>query len=277
MTEERIQNRLGLLILAALVIAVTALIFSRPPIPQPASYHDFADQRTFFGVRNFMDVASNLAFLFVGVWGLLLVAGRGSSSGFIAGSEKWAYAVFFLGVALTFFGSSYYHLHPANATLVWDRLPMTLGFMAIVAVMVAERISARAGVLSLLPLVIAGAVSVMYWRWTEAHGHGDLRPYYLVQFGSLLAVLVMLIAFRARYTKTWCVAIALALYVGAKMLESFDPEIYALGHFVSGHTLKHLAAAGAAYFILLMLQRRRKRCLVPHHRGLGFLLHDTQR
>ena len=51
-------------------------------------------------------------------------------------------------------------------------------------------------------------------------------------------------------------AAALALYAGAKLLESLDPEIYALGHIVSGHTLKHLAAAGAAYFILLMLQCR---------------------
>lgn len=39
------------------------------------------------------------------------------------------------------------------------------------------------------------------------------------------------------------------------MLESFDPEIYDLGRVVSGHTLKHLAAAGG-YFIALMLTRR---------------------
>ena len=78
---------------------------------------------------------------------------------------------------------------------------MTLGFMAIVAAMVAERISVRAGVLSLVPLVIAGGLSVLYWRWTEAHGRGDLRPYFLVQFGSLLAVLVMLFVFAPRYTQ----------------------------------------------------------------------------
>ena len=185
----------GLLILAALVIAATVSIFSRPPIPQPASYHDFADQRAFLGVPNFMDVVSNLAFLFVGLWGLLVVTGRESSSAFLTRAERWPYGVFLLGVALTFVGSSYYHLHPTNTRLVWDRLPMTLGFMAIVAAMVAERISVRAGVLSLVPLVIAGGLSVLYWRWTEAHGHGDLRPYFLVQFGSLLAVLVMLIVF----------------------------------------------------------------------------------
>jgi hypothetical protein len=148
-TRERTRTRRGLLILAALVILATGLIFSRPPVPQPASYHDFADQRTFFGVPNFMDVASNLPLLIVGVWGLLVVFGRGSSRAFLTRAERWPYAVFFRGVALTCFGSSDYHLHPTNPRLVWDRLPMTLGFMGIVTAVAAERISARAGVLSL--------------------------------------------------------------------------------------------------------------------------------
>jgi hypothetical protein len=107
-----------------------------------------------------------------------------------------------------------------------------------------------------VPLVIAGGLSVVYWHWTEAHGQGDLRPYFLVQFGSLLAVLAMLLLFRPLYTHTWCVVVALALYAGAKLLESLDRQIYALGGLVSGHTLKHLTAAGAAYFILRMLKRR---------------------
>lgn len=256
MTEEHTENRIRCLILAALVIAAMALIFSRPPIPQPASYHDFADQRGFLGVPNFLNVLSNLPSLFVGVWGLLLVVRRKSNGAFLTGSERWAYGVFFLGVALTFFGSSYYHLDPTNATLVWDRLPMTLGFMGILSATIAERISVTAGARLLPLLVAAGVVSVFYWSWTEAQGRGDLRPYFLVQFGSLFGLLAMLVLFRPRYTRSWCLWAALAGYVAAKLLESFDPEIYGLGHIVSGHTLKHLAAAGAAYFILLMLQRR---------------------
>ena len=230
--------------------------FSRPLVPQDPSYHDFADKRTFLGVPNFLNVISNLPFLVGGVWGLLVVIRPKSGLSFLTSSERWPYAVFFLGMALTFFGSSYYHLHPTNASLVWDRLPMTLGFMGILSAAVAERISMRAGILLLPLLVIAGVLSVLYWSSTESQGHGDLRPYFIVQFGSLLILLVVLILFRSRYTQSRWLALALALYVAAKLLESFDPRIYAVGHVVSGHTLKHLAAATAGCFIVVMLRRR---------------------
>lgn len=36
-------------------------------------------------------------------------------------------------------------------------------------------------------------------------------------------------------------------YVVAKLAESFDAQLYGLGHAVSGHTLKHLAAAAGAF------------------------------
>ena len=48
-----------------------------------------------------------------------------------------------------------------------------------------------------------------------------------------------------------------AFYVLAKALEALDGPIFELGHIVSGHTLKHLAAAGAGYWILRMLLMRR--------------------
>jgi hypothetical protein len=41
-----------------------------PPIPQDQSYHQFADQRTIFGIPNFWNVVSNLPFLAVGAAGL---------------------------------------------------------------------------------------------------------------------------------------------------------------------------------------------------------------
>jgi len=126
--------------------------------------------------------------------------------------------------------------------------------MGILSATIAERINARAAGLLLPLLVLAGALSVIYWYWTENRGRGDLRPYHVVQFGSLLAVFAVVALLGAQHTQTWCLVVALVLYVVAKLLESFDPEIYALGGVVSGHTLKHLAAAGATYFVLLMLQ-----------------------
>ena len=244
------------LILAAVVVAATTLIFARPPIPQSLDYHNFADQRSFVGIPNFLDVISNLPFLIVGIWGLLVVTSPKHAGSFMTSAERWPYVVFFLGVALTCFGSSYYHLHPTNGRLVWDRLPMTLGFMGILSATIDERINIKIGVRLLPLLVAAGVFSVLYWSWTEANGRGDLRPYYLVQFGSLFVLLAMLFLFPPRYSRSWCVWAALACYVAAKLLETLDSEIYDFGHAVSGHTLKHLAAAGAGYFIVLMVQRR---------------------
>jgi hypothetical protein len=250
------RSRYNLAILGILILASASLVFSRPPIAQPLEYHNFADQRGAFGVANFLNVVSNVPFLLVGVWGLIVATSRKYDGSFRRKSERWPYVVFFTGVALTFFGSSYYHMHPANDTLVWDRLPMTFAFMGILAAMIAERISVRVGVRSLPILVLAGVLSVFYWSWTEAHGQGDLRPYLLVQFGSLFLLLAMLLLFRPRYTQSWCFWIALGFYAAAKLLETFDRQIYSVASFVSGHTLKHLAGAVAAFFIVWMLRTR---------------------
>ena len=43
-----------------------------------------------------------------------------------------------MGVGLVAVGSSYYHWRPNNARLVWDRLPMTVGFMSLIAVVLSE-------------------------------------------------------------------------------------------------------------------------------------------
>lgn len=39
--------------------------------------------------------------------------------------ELWGWIFFFIGVAAVGFGSSYYHLKPNDARLVWDRLPVS--------------------------------------------------------------------------------------------------------------------------------------------------------
>jgi hypothetical protein len=41
-----------------------------PPIVQNQNYHDFADQRTLFGIPHFWNVVSNIPFLGIGAAGL---------------------------------------------------------------------------------------------------------------------------------------------------------------------------------------------------------------
>src|SRR5579871_2800475 len=125
------SRRVQLIVILAIIGVVASLVL--PPLKQPQSYHHFADEREFFGIPNFWNVISNGGFLVVGVWGLGLVCFTSARKYFIDPFERWAYAMFFFGVLLTCLGSGYYHLKPADATLVWDRLPMTIGFMSMLS------------------------------------------------------------------------------------------------------------------------------------------------
>lgn len=251
------RNRLWLLgILAVAMLLVAAIM---PPIPQPAEYHQFADRRSYFGIPNFFDVISNIVFLFVGVVGLAFLLhphGSLASRTFAALPERCSYLILFLSVLAAGFGSAYYHWAPDNERLVWDRLPMAMGFMALLAALLVERIDAKVG-LRLLPfLVAAGAGSVLHWYWSEQLGAGNLNFYLVVQFCSLLIVLLLVTFFPPRYARGTDIYGVIAWYGLVKLAELADQEIYALGQVISGHTAKHLLAALAVYWILRMLQKR---------------------
>lgn len=251
------KTSLGLLLLLAVVLAVIG--FSLRRIPQAQSYHDFADQRSFLGIPNFANVTSNLPFAVIGIYGLMFLLRPTSSlvpAHFLDPRERWPYLFVFMGVLLTAFGSSYYHLAPGNDRLVWDRLPMTIAFMAMVAAVIAERISLELGLWLLPALLLVGLASVLQWHISEMRGEGDLRFYAAVQIYSALVLLIALL-FPQRYTRGSDLAIVVGFYALAKVLEASDRPIFSIGHIVSGHTLKHLAAATAGYWILRMLQKRK--------------------
>jgi hypothetical protein len=258
MTPQALRLRL-VLIFALSILAFAALVLV-PPFPQDLTYHNFADQRTLLNIPHALNVLSNLPFTVVGVLGLsyLLRAEVMRPGGpFLEAWERWGFVVLFAFVTLTGFGSMYYHANPNNDTLYWDRLPLTVVFMAFFALILGERISLRAGSWLLLPLVLLGVFSVTYWHWTERQGAGDVRFYLFVQFFPLLLIPLLLLWFPPRYTHTADLFAALGCYVLAKVLELLDAPIYAAGRLVSGHTLKHLIAALGAYWILRLLKVRR--------------------
>jgi hypothetical protein len=257
--SKLISRRVGLRVLFVVTIVIAVVDLLLPRIPQPQSYHMFADQRSFLGIPNFGDVVSNVPFAIVGLWGLAFLLRSNSeqlSKHFLDKRERWLYLIIFAGLLLTAFGSSYYHLNPGNARLVWDRLPMTIVFMSLVAALIAERISLRAGLWLLPILLLIGVGSVLQWYMSELHGVGDLRFYATVQAYSVL-FLFMALLFPPRYTFGSDLAVVAGFYVLAKVLETLDKPIFGLGQIVSGHTLKHLAAAFAGYWILRMVKRRR--------------------
>jgi hypothetical protein len=237
-----------------------------PAMVQSQDYHRFADTRTLLAIGNAADTLSNAVFLLVGALGLAFLwreRAAGGTQRFGSPQETWPYWVFFAGVALTSVGSAYYHLVPDDARLVWDRLPMTVAFMSLLAAVIAERLSVRAGNLLLVPLVVLGVASVIYWRESALAGMENLRPYIAVQFGSIAVILTIALMYRSRYTRGAVIFAVAAAYAVAKALEVFDREVFELGHWASGHTLKHLAAAAGIFLLLRSLQVRSPRAAAP--------------
>jgi len=166
------------------------------------------------------------------------------------------YIVYFISVALVGLGSAFYHWEPTSDRLLWDRLPMSISFMAFASAIVADRIDRKAGTLWLLPLLVAlGLLSLIYWYWTETMGHGDLRFYAFAQFYPVIMIPVVFWLFpKHHYTASRYMFWIIMWFGLSKILEYFDQEIFGiLGNTLSGHSLKHLAAAVAAFVVLRML------------------------
>ena len=242
-------GRIRFVVVMALVGALAALLL--PPLKQPQQYHQFADARAWLGIRNFLNVISNAGFLLVGLVGLRFLwyeSTQGTNRRFMEPAERVPYAAFFLGIIFTGLGSACYHWRPSDSTLVWDRLPMTVVFMSLLAATIAERIDLKAGLRLLGPLILAGAASVGYWRW-----NGNLWPYAVAQYYSILLVGLVVVLFPPRYSRNADLLWVAALYALAKLAEALDGRIFAISRFVSGHTLKHLVAAFAVWWVLRML------------------------
>lgn len=256
-----ISFRNRILVLAALFMTMLGGMAYVGPIAQDLAYHDLAETRTFLGIPNFGDVISNTGFAIVGMLGLAAIFNMRGRAIFTNMTDSVPYVVFFFAVAVVSIGSGYYHLAPDNARLFWDRLPITIAFMALFSAIVADRIAGPAWIKWLLPVfVLLGLAALLYWDWTETQGHGDLRFYALVQLYPVVALPVIYLLFpKARYTGGPYLLWVVIWYGAAKIFEIFDTGTLALlGGAVSGHSLKHIAAAAAAGVVLRMILASRR-------------------
>lgn len=234
-----------------LVAGLVALGLAHGPIGQLANYHDFADHTVLFGIPNACDVLSNLAFAAVALWGLA----RFPRSAAAAGYGAAGYRLFLVSLLLTAFGSTWYHLAPDNARLVWDRIPIALacaGLLAGVRGEALRRDSTRATVL----LGAFALASVGWWYMTELQGNGDLRPYLLLQSAPLFLLPLWQWLGQAPKRARRAVAAALICYAIAKFFELQDHQVATIAAPLTGHTLKHLVAALAAAILVGGLMSR---------------------
>lgn len=246
MNNAHKKNFFREIILAAVVIGSFIVMMSLAPISQTQAYHNFADQRTIFDVPNFWNVITNLVFALFGILGFLFCLKYRQKE------APWSWIVFFLGVTIVFIGSGYYHWNPNNDSLVWDRLPMTIGFMGLFIAILSEYANPNFERFILIPATLLGLFSVVIWHYFD-----DLRFYYWIQLVPLLTIPVVLIVFKGKYTLQSYLIIALIFYLLAKFSETYDVEIYSFSsENFSGHSLKHILAALGAFTIYLMLKRR---------------------
>jgi hypothetical protein len=167
------------------------------------------------------------------------------------------YGVLFMGVLVTGFGSTYFHWHPDNDMLVWDRIPMMLVLMSLLAATVAELVSRCLGIGLFVPLLVLGVRIVLWWHYSELQGHGNLRLYGLVQFYPVLVIQLPLWLFYdpahrpAILSLVWVVV----WYVVVKVAEALDGPIYGVIE-VNGHTIKHLAAGMSTGYLIQMFRRK---------------------
>ncbi len=243
-----------LLVIAFLPVVLVFLLVD--PIPQWPEYHQFVDSRTLFGLANAHNVISNLGLLVVGAWGTIFALTQAGKA--TTGTLQMLYLTFFVGLILTGLGSAYYHYAPGSKTLIWDRLPMTIMFMGLFSSIIGELVDSRVAHRLLVPLLVVGVGSVLWWAWTETVGAGDLRLYAVVQFVPPVLIVFMLLAFPTPRRYTPYIVGTLLLYVLAKLCEEFDAGIYSLLRGISGHSLKHWVSAAASGSILLMLIRRHR-------------------
>jgi len=233
------------LLLAALFMAI--FLYHKGPLPQEQWYHQFIDTRIFLGIPNAMDVLSNIFFVIVGILGMREV---GNVLGLDTKKSWWW---FFFSILLIAPGSAYYHWSPNDTTLIWDRLPMSMGFMGLYIVLLCEHIHLKFEK-ALYPTLLLGIFSVVTWVITN-----DLRFYYWVQFSSFITIPIILLLFKSRYGKKYLYVVTLVFYGLAKWTEVKDKEIfYATSEMISGHTLKHILAAIGLLALWWMVRTRNK-------------------
>lgn len=253
-SKEKKEN-IALMSIGIIVLFAFVGVLFLDPIPQDSSYHNFADTREIYSISNFWNVISNLPFLLVGFYGLYKLLVLKSLKTIV--EVKASYILFFVGVSLVAFGSSYYHLDPNNETLLWDRLPMTIAFMALFSFVISEFLSVKFGKVLLFPLLALGMFSVFYWFFKELDSCGDLRAYALVQFLPMLIMPMMFLFFRSSFSLISGYWYLLSCYLLAKIFEHFDAQIYEILGVISGHSLKHMVSALGIFILVRAFEKRK--------------------
>lgn len=254
-----LRARLLLLGVTAVLMAGVVIFFA--PIHQSRDFYQYVDERTWLGLTNFANVATNLPFLLVGLVGLARLGRQSAVPGVLSPGTDLLYGAFYTGLITTFIGSSYYHLLPGPWTLMIDRLAICICFIAFYCIVLSDYLSATLGRRLFLPLLGYSFGAVSYWYTSALEtGHGDLSAYLLVQLLPIVHLPIILWLFQPASTASaprHHYLFALLAYLLAAWADARDSELFLLtGGFISGHSIKHLLAGAGGYLIYRSRVRR---------------------
>ena len=128
---------------------------------------------------------------------------------------------------------------------------------------IASRVKSRP-ILALIILMAASLAGLLLLppiaQDQNYHQFADQRkllgiPNFWTVFSNLPFIAVLQL-FGPKYTGARYWLAAAALYALAKLFEFYDDSIFSAGALLSGHTLKHLAAAAACFAVLRLFQNR---------------------
>lgn len=236
-----------------LTLALGVVSILAPHINQFAHYHNFADQRTWLQIPCIMDVLSNLPFFLMGICGIVVLR-RSILQEHRYASIRDMYLLFFYGLIMTGVCSSAYHLQANNQSLWLDRMGMSVAFAGMLGMAVANRISLRAGKAAVYTTLIVAPISLWVWQTT-----GNLAPWGVLQLGGMIIVFTLAFLKEVHGQPRLPLMYIILWYALAKILEIADHQVFALtGGWISGHSLKHIAASLAALPVICMLYRQRQ-------------------
>jgi hypothetical protein len=223
------------LLLAAFVIVAAGFAVD---IVRGPDFHHYADTRTWLGIPNAGDVLSNVAFV--------LVAAAGARRTYVPLG-----AVVCAGIAAVGCGSALYHVAPSDTLLAFDWAPIVVTLAALTAAVVEDRGGPGRATLAIGGALAAG--SVAWWIATGGTHGGNMAPYVAVQGTGIVLPLAIAACWPGKIRIGWLVA-GVAGFALARVFARYDRALFdAIG--ISGHSLKHVAAAQAAACALRGLLR----------------------
>lgn len=235
-----LTQRCSLALLVSLAVALAFGLLAAGPIVIDDAALAHADQRMLLGVPNLINALCCLPLAAVSVWGAMAVhrsiswpsALRRPAAGFFGLSLGWSLL------------AAGHHLVPSRTGAVAIHVLVAASCVLWILTFLAERHGLRFGSRRVCALAVAvAAVAGLGWWWSD----GDARALVWLQALPLLLLATGVFAQRGLFTRQADWAAMLSIYVLARAADLFDVELFnALGGWIGGHALMHLAGAGAA-------------------------------